>query len=158
MRSARLRKRRRGHQIGDLEDTEQLVDPGRGEIHQLAGAPPRANRRTTGAEGLGDLIERGLQTGSPRRRAPPRRRARADAGSSARRETAAARSPTDALNASLSECAGSIDSNSTVRDGVARARRTAVAAATVVLPTPPFPPNSRSEAPRNAATSSGEIV
>ena len=54
------------------------------------------------------------------------------------------RSPIATPNTSLSECAGSIEISSTLRDTLVRARRRAVAAAAVVLPTPPLPPKSSS--------------
>src|SRR5438045_8808873 len=52
-----------------------------------------------------------------------------------------ARSPSGTSNASASECAGSVETT-TVRSPASDARN-AVAAATVVLPTPPLPVNSR---------------
>src|SRR3954466_13209670 len=49
--------------------------------------------------------------------------------------------PSGRSNTSASECAGSVDSTSVRRPASAHA--SAVAAATVVLPTPPLPVNSR---------------
>ncbi len=51
---------------------------------------------------------------------------------------------------SPSECAGSVESNITSRDGRSPARARAAAAAHVVLPTPPLPPNRTSRVSRPA--------
>src|SRR5215468_795280 len=67
------------------------------------------------------------------------------------RATVVGRSPSGTSKASAKECAGSVDSTS-VRAPLS-AHRNAVAAATVVLPTPPLPVNSRIRtAPRVGAS------
>jgi hypothetical protein len=67
-------------------------------------------------------------------------------------------SSTGAASASLRECAGSVDSRSTASAGTRRARAIASVAATVVFPTPPFPPTKISRVSPMIAISAGPPV
>jgi hypothetical protein len=149
-RSARSRRQ----EIDDSQDAEKLVDAWRGEIDELADTTPTANRGYTSFR-----AERGdnfIAAFRASRRAP-----RAAAASSAHAKI---------LRRSWNGCGTIADRRAEhVGKGMrrigrhqqhrrvdsSRASRTAVAAAVVVLPTPPFPPNSSIRAPWNASIDSG---